>query len=134
MVALTGVEPEGRQFSSVQLGLSGCVSVQFVFHDAPKHRREPATLSLGCHSVSPAYTVVSASPNRLGSTLRRELEKVAPAEFVKHHPRGLVASQGKLALEEERRDPALIGGHQVGSPEPNCQRRFRIMQNRPGRQ
>ena len=57
-----------------------------------------------------------------------------PAEFVKHHPRGLVASQGKLALKEERRDPALIGGHQVGSPEPNCQRRFCIMQNRPGSQ
>ena len=29
---------------------------------------------------------------------------------------GLVASQGQLTLEEERGDPALVGGHQVLQP------------------
>jgi len=50
-----------------------------------------------------------------------------------HHPRRLVASQTKLPLQEKRRDAALIRSHQVSRPEPNRQRRFRVMQKCPGR-
>jgi hypothetical protein len=52
---------------------------------------------------------------------------------MEHHPRGFVAPQRQLTLEEERGDATLIGGHQVRSPEPYRKRRFRVMQNRPGR-
>jgi len=54
-----------------------------------------------------------------------------PPEFMQHHPCGFVAPESKLALYEEGRNAALIGGQQVGSPKPNRQRRFRVMQDRP---
>src|ERR1039457_1595185 len=53
MVALTGIEPANRQSSSVQLGLSVCKHVQLVSPGCSGTRYEPATLSLGCHSMSP---------------------------------------------------------------------------------
>jgi hypothetical protein len=37
----------------------------------------------------------------------------------------------QAALQKQSRDAALIGGHEVGRPEPNRQRRFCIMQDRP---
>ena len=52
MVALTGIETEGCQFSRVQLGLSGCVSVQVIFNDGPKHCYEPPP-SQRSHSADP---------------------------------------------------------------------------------
>ncbi len=50
LVALTGIEPDGSQFSSVQLGLSVCKHVQLVSPAGSGMRHEGATLSLGCHS------------------------------------------------------------------------------------
>src|SRR2546422_7262175 len=47
-------------------------------------------------------------------------------QFVKHHPCGLVTSKAKLALEEQRRDAPLVGGHQISGPEPQDQRGLRI--------
>ena len=44
-----------------------------------------------------------------------------------------VPSQTKLPLQEKRRDATFIRGHEVSRPEPNRQRRFRVMQNRPCR-
>ena len=55
-------------------------------------------------------------------------------QLVQYHPRRLVTSQTKLALQEKRRDATFIRGHEVGRPEPNRQRRFRVMQNRPCRE
>src|ERR1017187_5094485 len=43
MVALTGVEPDGYQSSSVQLGLSGCVFSAVGIHDAPEYRHGAPT-------------------------------------------------------------------------------------------
>jgi hypothetical protein len=37
---------------------------------------------------------------------------------VKHHPGGFVAPKPKLALEKQCRNAPLVGGHQVGCPEP----------------
>src|SRR5260221_5281998 len=51
------------------------------------------------------------------------------AELVKQHPCCLIASQTKLALQKKRRDPAFIGGHQVGSPKPDRQRHLWVMKN-----
>jgi hypothetical protein len=59
LVALTGIEPEGCQFSLVQLGLSSCVSVQVVFQDGPKHLHKPAT-SQRSHSVEESTSTISA--------------------------------------------------------------------------
>src|SRR2546422_11174116 len=52
-------------------------------------------------------------------------------QFVKHHPRSLVTSKAKLALEEQRRDAPLVGGHQIRGPEPQDQRGLRIMKDGP---
>src|SRR6266446_3307774 len=53
----------------------------------------------------------------------------SPAELVEQHPCCLVASQTKLALQKKRRDPALIGGHQVGSPKPDRQWHLCVMED-----
>ena len=47
------------------------------------------------------------------------------AKFVKHHPRGLVTTDPELALELLGRDPGMVGGHEIGRPEPRAQRRVR---------
>ena len=41
----------------------------------------------------------------------------------------LVASQTKLALQKKRRDPTLIGGHQISSPEPDRQGDLGVMKD-----
>ncbi len=53
---------------------------------------------------------------------------------MKHHPSSFVASHPELALEQERRDAALVGGHQVGGPKPNGERGPRVVKDGPGRQ
>src|SRR5450755_2866886 len=50
-------------------------------------------------------------------------------EFVEHHPRSLIPRQAKLVLQQECRNTALVGSHQVGSPEPSRQRSFRALKN-----
>src|SRR5258705_11672851 len=53
----------------------------------------------------------------------------SPAELVKQHPCCLIAAQTKLALQKKRRDPAFIGGHQVGSPKPDRQWHLCVMED-----
>jgi hypothetical protein len=65
--------------------------------------------------------------------LTRSIDHRAP-QLVEQHPRGLVAAEPQLSLEQERRDPSLIGRHQIRGPEPNPKRQLRVMKNSPGRQ
>ena len=51
------------------------------------------------------------------------------AEFVEHHPSGFVTPKTKLALEQQRRHTRLVGGHQVGCPEPKGQRGLGIVKD-----
>src|SRR5207253_1144527 len=53
------------------------------------------------------------------------------AEFVKHHPRGLVTRQTKLALQKQGRYATLVRGHQIRRPEPMGQRNLRAVKNGP---
>lgn len=53
------------------------------------------------------------------------------SELVKHHPGGFVAPKPKLALEKQCRNTPLVGGHQVGRPEPKGQRGLGIVQDGP---
>lgn len=55
-------------------------------------------------------------------------------QLVKHHPRGLIPAQAQLPLQQQRRDPPLVGRHEIGGPEPLCQWHLRVVQNRPRRQ
>jgi hypothetical protein len=50
---------------------------------------------------------------------------------VKYHPSGFVTLKTKLVLEKQRRDPSLVGRHQVGRPEPEGQRGLRIVKDCP---
>ena len=56
------------------------------------------------------------------------------SQFVEHHPGRFVASDSELTLDEQRRDTALVRGHQVGRPEPLRERRLRVVENRAGSQ
>jgi hypothetical protein len=53
------------------------------------------------------------------------------SELVKHHPGGFVAPKPKLALEKQCRNTPLVGGHEVGCPEPMGQRGLGIVKDRP---
>src|SRR6266404_2403434 len=50
---------------------------------------------------------------------------------MQHHPCCFITPQTKLALQEQSRDAALVSGYQVGRPEPDGERRFRIVEDRP---
>ncbi len=54
-------------------------------------------------------------------------------ELVQHHPRGLVAAESQLLLQEEGRQPTLIRRHQIRSPKPRHERGLRIVEDCPGR-
>ncbi len=57
-----------------------------------------------------------------------------PAQFVKHHPGGLVSGKTELTLQQQRGHSTLIRSHQIRRPEPVGQRSLRPMKNGPGRQ
>ena len=52
------------------------------------------------------------------------------AELVQQEPGGLVPTDRQLALKQQRRDPALVGRHQLGRPKPHRQREPGPMQDR----
>jgi len=98
--------------------------------DRHKHECRPATLELAASSdtslgsAHPRVIDLDFAPKRLASKVDHRAPKL-----MEHHPGGFVTSKAKLALEEERRDAAFVGGHQVGGPEPQGQRRLRIMKD-----
>ena len=51
------------------------------------------------------------------------------AELVEDHPSGFVTSKPKLTLEKQCRNPALVGCHQVGGPEPKRQRSLSVVKD-----
>jgi hypothetical protein len=105
-----------------------------LFH-CDQNQRRSSSLEL---SASPKTGLLAANPGfinfylavqRLPSNIHH-----GSAELVKHHPGGLVTRQTELSLYEEGRHAALVGGHQVGSPEPMGQRDLGPVKNRPGSQ
>src|ERR1035437_4608893 len=55
-----------------------------------------------------------------------------PAEFVKHHPRGLVAGKTELTLHQQSGHATLVSGHQIRRPKPVGQWNLRPVKDRPG--
>src|SRR5665809_51769 len=56
-----------------------------------------------------------------------------PAQLLQDQPRRLVAREPELALQLLGRDPGVMGGDQIGGPEPGPQRGARSVHHRPGR-
>ena len=56
------------------------------------------------------------------------------AQLVEHHPRGFIATQAELTLEQECGHAALVGRHQVRRPKLQRQRSLRVVKDRAGRQ
>jgi hypothetical protein len=78
LVALTGIEGAWRQFSSVQLSLSGSKYVQLVRRGQPQTCHKLPALSLGCHSSSCKSTGAtlrsfSPPPKNLGGSENSEV-------------------------------------------------------------
>jgi hypothetical protein len=65
--------------------------------------------------------------------LPRRIDHRSP-QFVEEHPGGFIPAQPELALQQERRDAALIGRHQIRGPEPVGQRGLRVVQDGSRRQ
>jgi hypothetical protein len=55
-----------------------------------------------------------------------------PAEFVKHHPRGLVTGKTELTLEKQGGYATLVSGHQIRRPEPVGQWNLGPVKHCPG--
>jgi len=53
---------------------------------------------------------------------------------MEHHPGCLIATQGKLPLQEQGGEAAFVRRHQVSGPEPNRQGEPRFVQDRSSRQ
>jgi hypothetical protein len=53
---------------------------------------------------------------------------------MEHHPRGFIATEAELALEQERGHAAFVDRHQVRRPKPERQRSLRVVKDRAGRQ
>ena len=56
----------------------------------------------------------------------------AAAQLGAEQPRGLVGAEVELALQLQSRDAVGMGGHQIGRPEPNCQRQLGVVHDGPG--
>ena len=98
------------------------------YHDecraAPPELAAPADPGLG--AANPGVVDFYLAVKRLA----RRIHRRSP-ELVKYHPSGLVTLKTKLVLEKQRRDPSLVGRHQVGRPEPEGQRGLRIVKDGP---
>jgi hypothetical protein len=91
---------------------------------APPELAAPADPGLG--TANPGVVDFYLAVKRLA----RRIHRRSP-ELVQYHPSGFVTLKTKLVLEKQRRDPALVGRHQVGRPEPEGQRGLRIVKDCP---
>ncbi len=85
-----------------------------------------AASQTGLGTANPGVVDLDLAVKRLASRVHHR-----SPELVKHHPSGFVTLKTKLALEKQRRDTPLVGGHQVGCPEPEGQRGLRIVKDGP---
>jgi len=91
---------------------------------APLELSAPAEASLD--AADPGIIDLDLTPERFA----RDIDHRS-SELVKHHPGGFVAPKPKLALQKQCRNTPLVGGHQVGCPEPKGQRGLGIVKARP---
>ena len=103
-----------------------------LFHRDQDERRSsplelPASAKAGLLASNPRFINFYLAVQRLPNCIHH-----GPAELVKHHPSSLVTGQAKLPLYEQGRHPALVGGHQIGGPEPLSQRDLSPVKNCPG--
>lgn len=100
------------------------------FLDGDYYKRCPTPLELAASSntslgsAHPGVVNFNFAAKRLASQVDRR-----PPKLMEHHPGGFVSPNAKLVLEEQGRHTAFVGRHQVGSPEPQGQRRLRIVQD-----
>ena len=103
------------------------------FFHRNQNQRRPSPLELsasaktGLLAANPCFINFYLAVQRLPSYIDHR-----PAELVQQHPSGLITGQTELPLHKQGRNPTLVGGHQISSPEPVGQRDLGPVQNRPG--
>src|ERR1700730_3535429 len=97
-----------------------------VLTGTPHHTTEAAPSYPGLGTTIPGVVDFYLAVKRLAHRIHRR-----SPQLVKYHPSGLVTLKTKLVMEKQRRDPSLIGRHQVGRPEPEGQRGLRIVKDGP---
>ncbi len=80
----------------------------------PLELTAPSDTGLG--TAPPRVVDLDLTPKRFASEVHR-----CSSELVEHHPSGFVTPKPKLALEKQCRNTPLVGGHQIGGPEPKGQ-------------
>ena len=89
---------------------------------APLELSAPSEASL--EAADPGIVDLDPTPKRFARDIDHRSSKL-----VKHHPGGFVAAKPKLAPEKQCRNTPLVGGHQVGGPEPKGQRGLGIVKD-----
>jgi hypothetical protein len=109
---------------------AGALATPF-YCDQNQRRLSPLELSAaaeaGLLAANPRFINFYLAEQRFPSHIHHR-----PAELVKQHPGGLVTGQAELPLQEQGRNPALVRGHQIGSPKPVGQRDLGPVKNRSG--
>lgn len=85
-----------------------------------------AASDTGLDTAHPRVVDLDRTPKRFASDIHHR-----SSELVKHHPGGLVTPKPKLALEKQCRNTPLVGGYQVGCPEPKGQGGLGIVKHGP---
>jgi hypothetical protein len=102
-----------------------------LFHSHPDESRPPFFKL----SAPPESGLLAANPRVINLYLAAQgFPSRIPhrsAEFVKHHPRGLVTRQTELALQKQGGYATLVSGHQIRRPEAIGQWNLRPVKNGP---
>jgi hypothetical protein len=79
----------------------------------------------GLRSAHPCVVEFDVAMQRLARGVHH-----GASELVQQQPGGLVPAEGQLTLNQQRRDPPLVGRHQIGGPKPHRQRELGPVQDR----
>jgi len=105
------------------------------FFDGDQHQRGfpafqlPTPAEPGLRAANPGVIQLDVSLQRFSGDVDH-----GPSEFVKEQPSRFVSWQAQLPLQPQGRSASFVGDHQVAGPEPDRQRRFRVVEDRARRE
>ena len=111
---------------------AGDVAASF---DGDQHQRGfpafqlPTPAEPGLRAANPGVIQLDVSMQRVSGGVDH-----GPPDLVEEQPGGFVSSQAQLPLQPQGRRASFVGDHQVAGPEPDRQRRFRVVEDRARRE
>jgi hypothetical protein len=89
----------------------------------------PTPTEPGLRAANPRVIQFDVSMQRFSGSVDH-----GPTQLVEEQPGRFVSSEAQLSLQPQGRSASFIGDHQVAGPEPDRQRRFRVVEDRARRE